>query len=124
MPSPGDDGPVGTAVREASEEVGLDLSDHLLGQLDARRALTHSGRKLMSVTPVVFGAPAAEPEARDEVARVFWLPLEAARSGRLDARRPWRVGPLTLPAPAWHWDGELVWGLTYDMLRDLVRRIR
>ena len=116
-----------TAVREAREEVGLDLdrSARLLGPIDSIRAMAHGKILPMSITPFVFAQTrAVEPVLGDEAIDTFWLPLEVAASGDLDDVHPFKKGPLKLRLPCWRYHDKVVWGLTYQMLNVLLRIIR
>ncbi len=116
-----------TAVRETREEVGVDLEANarLLGQIDAVRAIARGKILPMSITPFVFVEERPEqPRPSREAAEVFWLPLDRAATGELDDRYPYRKGPIKLDLPCWRYDGQVIWGLTFDMLSNLLRLIR
>lgn len=116
-----------TALRETREEVGLDLTVHArhLGQLDAVRAVARGKVLPMSITPFVFEHHTdAEPRLNYEVAEVFWLPLRVAAAGELDARYPYRKGPLRFDLPCWRYQERVIWGLTFDMLGNLLAVLR
>lgn len=110
---PGDDGPVGTALREAAEEVGLDpASVTVLATLPALW-LPPSG---FVVTPVLawWHAPHAV-DSRDpaEVAAVIRVPVAdlVEPANRMQVRHPsGYVGP------AFDVAGLLVWGFTAGLL--------
>lgn len=73
---PGDDFPVGTALREAAEEVGLDIARDpvaLLGVLDVVDVRV-SGFLLVPVMAVATREPAMTPDPR-EVARILRVPV-------------------------------------------------
>lgn len=115
-----------TVVRETREEVGLDLaaSARLLGALTPIRAVARGRILPMTITPFVFHLE----EEREivlgaEATAWFWLPLDAARSGDLDDRYEYRLGPLPLAFPCWRYQGHVVWGLTFQMLRNLLRTV-
>lgn len=122
----GDRDLVATAVRETREEVGLDLERNarVLGGLPPVRAIA-KGRVLpMTITPLVFhleGEPVVTPGP--EAAGWFWLPLREAASGALDARHEYRLGPVPLTFPCWRYEGRVVWGLTFGMLKTLLARV-
>jgi len=115
---------VATAVREAQEEVGLDLAREaeLVGALPAEQAKARGLLLPMWITPVVFAprgalAPVPGPEASE----VFWFPLERARRGELAATHTYRRDEEQRVLPAWR-DGErVVWGLTYEILAGFLR---
>ena len=97
-----------TALREANEEVGL--GEHhvdVLGSLDD--VVTFTG---FVITPYVawLRGPFEPSPNPGEVARVFTAPLRTF-AGRAKGVFP-RVG--------WHVEGELVWGATAAVLRNLV----
>jgi 8-oxo-dGTP pyrophosphatase MutT (NUDIX family) len=116
-----------TAIREAREEVGVDLAAaaRLLGAIDPIRAMARGKVLPMSISPFVFvETRPVEPEVGDEAIEAFWLPLPLAASGRLDDRHPYQKGPLKLQLPCWRYQGRVVWGLTYQMLNILLRILR
>jgi 8-oxo-dGTP pyrophosphatase MutT (NUDIX family) len=118
---------VATAVRETREEVGVDLerSAELAGPLDAIRARSRGGVMPLSVWPFVFiTTEAVAPRPSDEAEEVFWLPLDLASSGRLDAVYPYQLGPAQLALPCWNFQGQVVWGMTHRMLCGFLELIR
>nr|WP_306467276.1 CoA pyrophosphatase [Limimaricola sp. G21655-S1] len=118
---PVDDGPVGAALREAQEEIGLAPGRvEVLGTLPPHETVTG-----FSVTPVIGllrGRFEAVPEA-GEVAEVFSVPLshvtDPARF-RIEGRR-WqgrRRHYYVVP-----WGPYYIWGATARMLRSLAERM-
>ena len=115
-----DDGTLlATAIREAMEEVGLDLERQawLLGRLgDIGPASSRLPR--LVVTPFVFGIAdeAKAYVASPEVAEVFWIQVSELRSPdvRSTVEIPVPGGPREFPC--YRVAGEVVWGLTYRML--------
>jgi len=113
---PADDGPVGTALREAQEEVGLERSDvtDVLGLLDDLPSFKND----MVVTPVVARIAPHLSEAahfcanEDEVARIFCIPLsELLRAERWRHKQvDWRGK--SLKQYYFDYDGETLWGLS------------
>lgn len=122
---PEDDGPVGTALRESWEEVGLEASFvEILGQLPSYGTVS-----AYAVTPVVaLVAPGFTLKPNPfEVADVFEVPLEflmnPAHHRRHGAdlpagRREWLSMPWTDPATG---KEHFIWGATAAMLRNLYR---
>ncbi|MCZ2496204.1 CoA pyrophosphatase [Xylophilus sp. Kf1] len=122
---PEDDGPVGTALRESWEEVGLEARFvKVLGQLPAYGTVS-----AYVVTPVVaLVAPGCVLKPNPfEVADIFEVPLDFLmdparhRRHRLDApdgRREWLSMPWTDPATG---KEHFIWGATAAMLRNLYR---
>lgn len=123
---PGDPDLLATAIRETLEETGVDLSRAtLLGRLGAVRAIAKGKVLPMTITTFVFHLPEDQPvtlsaEATDH----FWFPLDRAALGELDSRYDYRFGPLALDLPCWRWEGRCVWGLTHQMLGNLLDLLR
>ncbi len=109
-----------TAARETLEETGLDL-EHLgmpLGRLDEVRPGSVRLPKL-TIAPFVYGVP-ARAEARvasREVDAIHWVPLDVLRAPAThgDVEIPLPGGTRTFPC--YHVADEIVWGLTYRILR-------
>lgn len=114
---------VATAVREISEEVGLDLMEHaeLLGRLPEVQARP---RQLM-IYPLVFSlSTAPEPIPNPlEVQRVVWARLDHLRAPEAQSGYEIRVHQQRHRLPAFDVDGYTVWGLTYRILVDLLERV-
>lgn len=122
---PEDDGPVGTALRESWEEVGLEASFvEVLGHLPAYGTVS-----AYVVTPVVaLVAPVFVLKPNPfEVADVFEVPLSFLmdpahhrrhRRDAPDGRREWLSMPWTDPATG---KEHFIWGATAAMLRNLYR---
>jgi 8-oxo-dGTP pyrophosphatase MutT (NUDIX family) len=113
-----------TAVREAREEVGVDLerAAELLGRLPRVQAQARGGPLPLSVTPFVFGcrecvAPVPGTEARE----VFWLPLARAAAGDLSEVHRVERGGTSIALPCWRFEERVVWGLTHHVLSELLR---
>lgn len=114
---------VATAVREVSEEVGLDLLEHaeLLGRLPAVIASPTQ----LTIYPVVFALAAGhEPEANPrEVQEVLWATLEHLRSPAAASSHELEVRQQRHHFPAFDVRGRTVWGLTYRILENLLNRL-
>ena len=114
-PDPGDGGPVATALREAQEEVGIDPEAvELMGFLPTIHTVEFS----LFVVPVVGrlkGVPDLRPSPR-EVAKVL-LP----RVEELADASAWRF-ELWRGRKVWFYnlEGEVLWGATARITRDLV----
>jgi 8-oxo-dGTP pyrophosphatase MutT (NUDIX family) len=107
-----DTSPVGTAVREAREETGLDPGGVVPVALLPRLLIPVSG---FEVTAVIahWAAPSPVTTATDESTIVFRLPL-----ARLTDPNAWHVRRM---APHWTGrvadiDGTVIWGYTVDVL--------
>jgi len=108
-----------TAIRETHEELGIELAGaRLLGNLPPLHPRT-SGPHGIEVTPFVFHTPRAlEPVCGPEALAAFWLPLELAASGELDAS--YEYPQAAMKFPAWSYEGHVIWGLTWRILGDLL----
>jgi len=125
---PDDSGPAATAMREASEEVGLAADQvQVIGQMPVYTTVTH-----FVVTPVValVRPPLALRLDRFEVAEAFEVPLHYLMNPA-NHRRHLFAAPdgqrqfLSIP---WHGPGAdgvereyFIWGATAAMLRNLYR---
>lgn len=111
--------PVETALREAEEEVGLDMRlPAIVGELEHLSTIVSKSY----IVPVV----ATVPERGDlrprtgEADRVWWTPVaDLTRPGTYHRER-WGIPPLDRPLHFFHLDDETVWGATARMLVDLL----
>lgn len=115
---------VATAVREAHEEVGLELARdaRLVGSMPAVQAKARGFLLPMWITPVVFathGEPT--PVVGPEAVEAFWFPLARARRGELAWTHTYRRGEEERVLPAWRFEERVVWGLTYEILAGFLR---
>jgi len=106
-----------TARRETFEEVNLKLrAQMLLGRLDDLSA-GHIRPHSMSISPFVYAWEGpADLKMSHEVARALWLPLDyLLNSANVCPYEP--QGHHSRPVfPALHWEGCMIWGLSYQML--------
>jgi 8-oxo-dGTP pyrophosphatase MutT (NUDIX family) len=116
-----------TAVRETLEETGVELLrppyDASLGALSSV-APQGAVRPRVRVSPFVF-ATRVDTVARvasPEIARVEWTPLSALSN-------PEALGEVSIDLPTGrrsfpclHLHGDVIWGLTYRILRDFMAR--
>lgn len=116
--------PEATALREANEEIGLRPSQvHVLGRLDSFLTITN-----YCVTPVVGAItwPFTIRLAKDEVSRVFTIPLRWLADPN---HHEVRARPLPLPYPPLPviyfqpYDGELLWGVSAFITVNLIKRL-
>lgn len=121
MIDPGDDGPIGTARREAAEEVGL-TGEHVLAILGGL-APVHTRSVTMRIVPVV--ARVRRPERfvlqTEEVAAV----IEPAIDDLLDDDR-WHTRFWGPGRRMWFYEFPegVLWGATAMMVRDLLGYFR
>jgi len=121
---PGDGDLLATALRETREEVGLRLSRcaQLLGRMPPQPTATRRGTAALTIAPFVFAITREEPiSLGPEADDYFWLPLDRAASGELDGRHRHWTGPVPMRFPCWRYRGEVVWGLTYAMLKRFLK---
>lgn len=120
---PGDDGPAGTALREAWEELGIRPANvEVLGTLAAFYIPPSNNR----LTPVV-GLSLGEPEMRpnpDEVEAAFSVPLRALLDPATVREEIWERRELRMRVPFFALEGYKVWGATALLLSELVARLR
>jgi 8-oxo-dGTP pyrophosphatase MutT (NUDIX family) len=115
---------VATALREAREEVGLELARdaRLLGRLRAVQAKARGELLPIWITPFVFLARTElVPVASAEAVATFWFPLARARAGELAWTHRYFRAEEERVLPAWKFDEHVVWGLTYEILSGLLR---
>lgn len=114
---PGDGGPVGTALREAQEETGLDPAGVRPLALLPEIYIPPSG---FDVTPVIAHWDRPSPVAvvdTAEVERVVRVPVQSL----VDPRNRFQVRhPAGYQGPAFATDGMLVWGFTAGILAALL----
>jgi 8-oxo-dGTP pyrophosphatase MutT (NUDIX family) len=117
--SPADQSLLQTAIREAEEEVGVELLQHeLLGALPL--VLTRSRR--VQVAPFVFALEfMVTVRVNREVAESFWIPLvDLAHLEPL--RRTVRVEEGDLEVSSYGYQGHIIWGLTFRIINLLLGR--
>jgi 8-oxo-dGTP pyrophosphatase MutT (NUDIX family) len=121
--APDDRDLLATAVREAREEVGLDLGRDArpLGRLAPVGAIAGGGALPMDITPYVFLLDGPhEPRPGAEAREAFWLPLDRVLRGEFDGRYAYRRGRVARQLPCWRFEGRVIWGLTFRMVDDLL----
>jgi len=120
---PDDGGPLAAAMREAKEEVDLQLSEaQLLGPLSPQDATRKGRRTPLVIHPFVFRVPPEtrpRPDSR-EVQETVWIPIsyfvrDAERSTLLYEWNGHRVR-----LPCFDYDGRQIWGLTLRMLEEFL----
>ena len=121
---------VHTAVRETREETGVILPAEAgvgfghLGPLPRVAPLSGPLPKLR-ISPYVFGVPAhtGARAASPEVARVHWTPLAVLRDPAVHDEVEMSLPRGSRVFPALRVHDEVVWGLTYRILRDFIERL-
>jgi len=119
--SPNDQSLLQTAVREAAEEVGIELGEHsLLGALP----LVYSRTRRVLVTPFVFQLKSdVKVRLNEEVAESFWVSLEELAKIRSTMSQV-RVQQGELEVDSYIYDGRVIWGLTFRIINMLLERAR
>lgn len=108
-----------TAIRETSEEVGINLRDHeLLGALP----VIYSRTRRMPVLPFVFGLRVdSQVRLNDEVAESFWVPLQDLASvGSSTSEVEVEQGKLRVEC--YVYDEHVIWGLTFRIINVLLNK--
>ncbi len=109
---------VETAIREAREEVGLDLIDEaeLLGVLEP---FSPSNAPSINVVPVIFSLKNCSPQLtinKIELSKVLWLNInDVIKYVRLNMSIKGALRPAIVI------DDTTIWGMTYRILRRLLR---
>ncbi len=120
-PQPGETS-VETAIRETSEEVGLDLRGQaeVLGGLDEIEAVGRGRTLGLSIRPWVFALREQPPPftLSDEVASAHWVALHDLLDPARRAPFPYVYGDTEIILPSIRVGGLTIWGLTYLMIAD------
>lgn len=111
------------AVRETKEEIGLDISAHaeLIARLSELGAFAlRPYRRPLAVSPYVFALRTLPPlQLNDEVADVVWVPLSfLAEHSNRDSMQ-WR----RIQLPFYLWSGRRIWGLSLQMLDEMLQHL-
>lgn len=119
-----------TAVRETMEETGVTLEPATGGRAGPLGALpliapVGPGLPPIRISPWVFGVPAATTAhvASAEVAEVHWVPLATLADPAVRDDIDMAVPGGTRTFACFRVSGEVVWGLTYRILADLLTRL-
>ncbi len=118
---PVDSGLSDAAMRETREETGVELG-HPLGCLEPLRPYT-ARIPAIAIRPFVFRvAPSTRATVNsDEVASVHWFPLSDLRSPSHRGSYLWDYGGVRSRFPCIRLHGQVIWGLTYRALTQLLR---
>ena len=117
---PDDAGLHDTALREAFEEVGVELGEPI-GGLDHLIGGERQDRKLL-VAPYVF-ALSSRPELHTnaEVASTVWIPLRSILRSDAATRYRFEHERFQGSYPAFRYAGYTIWGLTYRITGNFLR---
>lgn len=124
-----DENPLQAAVREAKEEVDLDLRSQgqFLGELSQVRAVSRArpreGEPPLVVHPYVFAVgdedPALTPDER-EVQEVVWVPFDLFLDPKNRQNLDMTYEGQQYQFPCYRFQGRVIWGLTLKMVDELV----
>ena len=110
------------ARRETREEVGLQLTPKMrIGRLPDVFGGRFGGQGLL-ISPFVFHHPAPPLlELNPEVASAIWIPLACLAEPNSVKTYCRPVGPTQRRFPSFHYQGYVIWGLTYRMVASFMR---
>ena len=108
-----------TAIREAREEVGIDLREHeMLGVLP----LVFARSRRIVVVPYVFQLKeAVTVQSNEEVEESFWAPISELAEIKLGKCKV-RVEDSVRTVDCYVYHGYVIWGLTFRMINILLER--
>jgi 8-oxo-dGTP pyrophosphatase MutT (NUDIX family) len=117
----GDANPLSTAIREAKEEVGIDLrNSKVLGSLDETKPFTRP----LIVTPFVIlleGEVSVKPG--DEIERAFWVNLNFFTDENYIPNARVHVRGNDIVVSAYVFKENIIWGLTERMITKFRRSL-
>ena len=110
-----------TAIRETREEVAIDLRRDgvILGALDELRPRTPTLPPVIVCPFVATVSADARAEPSDEVADLFWAPLDAVLDPEATRDADIFVRGLRMRRPAIHYGERVIWGMTERILHNL-----
>lgn len=127
MVDPADRGALDAALRETREEIGLDLRQHgrLLARLSDVSPRSRPGiGRFMVITPYVYQLEQLPPLALNhEVASLLWVPLATIADGAQRQIMEYRGEGAVRQIPYYTVAGKRVWGLSLQMLDELVAHL-
>jgi 8-oxo-dGTP pyrophosphatase MutT (NUDIX family) len=117
---PGDVDAIATAVRETSEEVGIDLAADAepIGGLDELRAVARNRPLDLVISPLVFvlHRPVTLTLSAREVESAVWVPLSFLASEHARATYRRTLDGVASEFPAFRYEHYTIWGLTHRIL--------
>jgi len=122
---PGDGDLRATAIREAREEIGVDLSRaaEYLGALDEVRAMARMRPMNLTITPFVFRlCEPFEPALSDEVRSLHWVALPDLLDNAARSTMEYAHQGVALQFPCLRFEELVIWGLTYRMFMSFQER--
>jgi 8-oxo-dGTP pyrophosphatase MutT (NUDIX family) len=122
---PGDADLRATAIRETSEEIGVDLARaaESLGTLDEVHAMARMRPMNLTITPFVFRLrDAFDPILSDEVTSLHWIPLSDLLGTARRSTMDYAHQGVAMQFPCFRVDDLVIWGLTYRMFMSFQER--
>lgn len=121
----GDSDLLATAIREAHEETGIDLTAaEKLGPLDDVNPRSPHLPPIV-VRPFVFAVPHRSPHTNSpaEVQRSFWIPFQTLIDPATSTQVTMTLRGVPRTFTAYKVDGEIIWGMTERIVRLFLERI-
>ena len=117
---------VDTALRETSEEIGVNLNDssYLLGRLDDLKPLNPNGPKFI-VSPFIFilNKDIDIRMNKDEVEEFMWIPLDyLADKNNLRIRYKERLGHV-IEDYVYSFEKYIIWGMTGRIVNSFIKEV-
>ena len=118
-----DRSPLNAAIREAREELGIDLEERarLIGHLSDVTAVARGRRLGLIIEPFVFKL--LHPVRicpNEEVQDVLWIPLDFFLESANRSTLQYRYDTATIALPCYRYRSKVVWGLTLRMIDELL----
>jgi 8-oxo-dGTP pyrophosphatase MutT (NUDIX family) len=112
-----------TVIREVREETAIDLAvdGTFLGLLRTVQPLSQTVPPLIVVPYVVHVKPDAEIVPNHEVARAFWVPLDALRQADRWQQTVMTIRGKSRQLSCFRYEDHVIWGMTERILRNFIQ---
>ena len=120
---PSDRDSLAAAMRETTEEVGLDLEGcaRLVGRLSDVSAVARGRRLGLVIQPFVFAIDCVpDLHLNYEVQEAVWVPLSFLANTANRSTLQWKYGDVEVPLPCYRYESHVIWGLTFGMVDELL----
>jgi len=110
-----------TVIREAIEEVGVDVRDHkLLGCLPN----VHPRNAPMVVAPFIFLlAGEVRPVTSREAKEVLWVPMTFLLDSKNITSSMFTIDDEEITMPCYKYLDHIIWGMSFRIIRDIIQTI-
>jgi 8-oxo-dGTP pyrophosphatase MutT (NUDIX family) len=111
-------------IRECDEEIGLTLNkSQLLGRLDDVQAVGHGKVMEMAIAPFIFCCRGRPETTRDpsEIQEVLWVPLAFLKDDQQLSTMSYTYSNIERQLPCYLYQERQIWGLTFRMIRELLK---